>query len=73
MAWMIFVNPVDLPYWLVLWLIIPLCVSVGVVYKTLRTAHPRLLPRELGSLMVYMIGGLVLLGATLWVIQAVFV
>ena len=62
-----------IPAWLVLWLILPLCVVVAVVYKTVRINDIRKLPRQIAALMVYMVGGLVLLGAVLWLVQLCFV
>ena len=55
---MLFVNPVSLPSWLCLWLIVPLCVAVSVVYKTVRVHHLSQLPRQVLTLMAYMFLGL---------------
>lgn len=63
---MLFVNPVSLPSWLCLWLIVPLCVAVSVVYKTVRVHHLSQLPRQVLTLMAYMFLGLGALGAGLW-------
>jgi hypothetical protein len=62
----LFVNPITLSNQAVLWLILPLCLSVAIIYKTIRTRNLRRLPLEIASLMAYMVGGLVLLGAVLW-------
>lgn len=58
-----------IPDGLVLWLILPLCLAVAIVYKTVRINDIRELPRQIATLMIYMVGGLVLLGAGLWLIQ----
>jgi hypothetical protein len=39
------------------------------VYKTLRTRHLQDIPRQVGLLIAYMTGGLVVLGVALWLIQ----
>jgi len=65
----LFVHPMIIPFNTILWLILPLCVSVAVVYKTIRVRRLRQLPLEAGVLVVYMIGGLLVLGASLWVIH----
>ena len=62
----IFVNPVSLPSWLCLWLIVPLCVAVAIVYKTIRVQHLSQLPRQVLLLLAYMFLGLGALGAGLW-------
>jgi hypothetical protein len=64
--------PMSLPPAWTLWMLIPLCVSVAVVYKTCRVEHPRELPRELVILVAYMLGGLTVLGVGLWLIQKLF-
>ena len=71
-AWTLFQNPMLIPEWLVLWLILPLCLAVAVVYKTVRINDIRKLPRQIAALMAYMVGGLVLLGAALWLVQLCF-
>jgi hypothetical protein len=68
----LFVNPILIPQTAVLWMILPMCLSVAIVYKTVRTGDLRKLPREIAGLMVYMTGGLVLLGLVLWLVQTFF-
>jgi hypothetical protein len=46
---------------------------VAIVYKAIRVSDLRRLPREVGALLIYMIGGLFLLGAILWLIQKLFI
>ncbi|MCY2931449.1 MAG: hypothetical protein NTV86_18560 [Planctomycetota bacterium] len=62
----LFFNPVSIPSWLCLWLIVPLCVAVAVVYKTVRVRHLSQLPLQILLLLVYMFVGLTALGAGLW-------
>ena len=67
--WTLFYNPAPVPSSWIMWLVVPLCLSVAVVYKTLRAKHVRQVFREVLVLMVYVIFGLVVLGAVLWAIQ----
>lgn len=68
-AWTLFHNPAPIgdTNW-PLMLLLPLLVSVAIVYKTIRTDNVRRLPIEIGKLIAYMIGGLILLGAVLWLV-----
>lgn len=68
-AWALFYNPITLGFYGELWLLLPLCAAVAIVYKTVRTHHPRHLPREILALMAYMVVGLVVLCTGLWLIQ----
>jgi len=65
----LFLNPLHLPASATLWLVIPLCAAVAIVYKTLRVIHVRQLPREAGALIVYITAGLIVVGAGLWALQ----
>jgi len=69
MAWTVFYNPIALPFDSLLWFLLPLCVAVAVVYKTVRTHDLRRLPLEILVLMGYMLVGLIALGGGLWLIQ----
>ena len=71
-AWILFYNPILVPQTVALWLILPMCLSVAIVYKTVRTHNLRKLPIEIAGLMVYMVGGLVLLGLVLWLVMKFF-
>ncbi len=66
----IFYNPMTLPCDSLLWLMLPLTVSVAIVYKTLRTPHLRRLPLQVLALIGYMAAGVVALAVGLWAIQA---
>ena len=65
-AWTLFKHPMTLHFDSLLWLLIPLCAAVAIVYKTVRTQNIRRLHLEILYLMAYMIGGLVILGIILW-------
>jgi hypothetical protein len=67
---MIFIHPVTLPCDSLLWLMLPLTVSVAIVYKTLRTNNLRRLPLQVLGLIGYVVGGAVALAIGLWAIQA---
>lgn len=71
-AWTLFYHPVTLPASWALWMVLPVLLAVAVVYKTLRTENLRRLPLEIAALMGYMVGGLVVLGVGLWLVQACF-
>ena len=67
-AWALFDNPTILTFDGLLWLVLPLCASVAVVYKTVRVEHLRRLHVEILVLIAYMVGGLAALGAGLWAV-----
>ncbi len=71
-AWTLFQNPITVPASLSLWLILPLCFSIALVYKTIRIGEIRSLPRHIPILIAYMTGGLVILGGALWLLQICF-
>lgn len=68
-AWTLFKHPVTLHFHSLLWLLLPLCVSVAVVYKTVRTTNLRRLHIEIIILIGYMAGGLAALGLGLWLVH----
>ncbi len=70
-AWILFYNPMPLRAdgW-TLWLIVPLCASVAITYKAIRTQNLRRLPLEVLGVIAYMIAGLIALGGGLWALQA---
>jgi len=67
-AWTLFLHPMRLGSQYVLYLILPLCVSVAVVYKTVRTKNLRRLWLETLVLIGYMVLGLVALAVGLFVL-----
>lgn len=68
-AWVPFLQPMPLPESVILFLVLPLCYGVAVVYKTLRAYRVGQIPRQAGLLAAYMTGGLVALAAGLWLVQ----
>jgi hypothetical protein len=66
---LLFYNPITLGFYSELWLVLPLCAAVGVVYKTIRIHDLRRLPWEVLYLLAYMVAGLILLAAVLWLIH----
>ena len=65
----LFYNPTIVPFGKLLWLLLPLCASVAIVYKTVRTDNVRKLHIEVLVLLVYILLGLIALGAGLWAIH----
>ncbi|MDP6545703.1 MAG: hypothetical protein QGH60_17100 [Phycisphaerae bacterium] len=65
----LFVHPHILQFDTILWLVMPLCASVAIIYKTVRVHDLRQLPRQAGTLIILMLAGLFALGAGLWVIH----
>ena len=68
-AWRLFYNPITLSFYHELWLLLPLCAAVGIVYKTIRVTHLGHLARQVLFLMAYMLAGLVILAVALWLIH----
>ncbi len=64
---MIFKHPVQLGINHI-WLVIPLCMVLAVVYKTIRVRHLRQLPLQILGLWAYIFVGLAALAATLWLL-----
>jgi hypothetical protein len=65
----LFHHPIVLPFGAQLWLVLPLCAVVAIVYKTIRVPDLRHLWRAVAGLMAYMVAGLVVLSAVLWLID----
>ncbi len=64
----LFYKPIVISWDAVLWLVLPLCVSVAAVYKTIRTENVRKLPLQIVALVGYMVAGLIFLGLAMWAI-----
>ncbi len=64
---MIFKHPVQLGIDHI-WLVIPLCIVLAVVYKTIRVRHLRQLPLQILGLWAYIFVGLATLAAALWLL-----
>ncbi|MBI5723210.1 MAG: hypothetical protein HZA50_04575 [Planctomycetes bacterium] len=69
LAWTLFYNPVPMPSTWSFWLLLPLCLSIVVVYRTIRTKDMRRLPMEILRLSIYMAAGLSILGLALWLLR----
>ena len=68
-AWTLFYKPMTLHFNSLLWLVIPLCVAVAIVYKTVRIRSLGRLHVQIASLILQMLGGLIALGVGLWLIH----
>lgn len=67
--WIPFVTPMSIRQGIIFWLMIPLCLAVIIVYRTVRTNDVRKLPREILKMSAYFGGAVMLLGVTLWLIM----
>ena len=65
----LFYNPITLSFESELWLLLPLCAAVGLVYKTIRVESITHLFKEFVLLLLYMAFGLVVLCTLLWMID----
>lgn len=70
LAWSIFYNPLPLQTSVVLWLVLPLCLAVAIIYKTVRAQNLNRLWLDIALVMLYIVVGLSALGGGLWLIQA---
>jgi hypothetical protein len=62
-----FLQPLPIwDYWP--WLLLPLCVAVAVVYKSIKCRHMRQVPKEAGVLTLYILGGMAGAAAALAVV-----
>ncbi len=68
LGWTIFYNPMSLPFNSLLWLLLPLCGAVAIIYKTCRVGKISRLWPQIISLLVYMVVGLAALCVVLWVV-----
>ncbi|HDZ22583.1 hypothetical protein LCGC14_0284050 [marine sediment metagenome] len=69
-AWTLFVNPIAMPPGSILWLCIPLCVSVAAIYRTLRVERLAGVWWRILVLTAEIVGGLFALAVVLWLILA---
>ena len=65
----LFYNPITLSFESELWLLLPLCAAVGLVYKTIRVDHISHLLKGLLVLWLSMALGLFALCTLLWMID----
>lgn len=68
----LFYNSAQIPWRAAMWFVIPLCLAVTIVYKTVRIDDLRKLPIQSVMLMGYLLICLLALGVVLWLIQAIF-
>ena len=68
-AWTLFYHPMTLRFDSLLWLLLPLCASVAIVYKTIRSDNIHRLHLQILSLTALMLAGLVALGLGLWLLH----
>jgi len=66
-GWRLFVNPIELGVNHV-WLVLPLCAVLAVVYKTIRVPHLRQLPLQVLTLWAYILLGLAGLGVAFFLL-----
>ncbi|MHC4986640.1 MAG: hypothetical protein ACYTFO_10860 [Planctomycetota bacterium] len=66
----LFVHPMVLSGEVILWLALPLCVSIAVIHRTMRAEHLRGLAWRIAGLSGLMMGGLAVLAAVLWLLLA---
>lgn len=72
LAYTPFIHPAPLwDYWV--WLLIPLCVSVSVVYKTIKCRYVDQIPREATALTMYILLAMAGVALGVWLIYMVFV
>ena len=64
-----FYHPMTLSFDELLWLLLPLCASLSITYKAIRTESLRRLPLEVLTLFCYLVIGLLGLGTGLWLVQ----
>ena len=71
-GWTLFYHPMVLNFQELLWILLPLCILVAISYKAVRTENLRRLPLEILQLSLYLIAGIIGLGAGLYVIQRIW-
>ena len=64
---MIFKHPIQMGVNHI-WLVLPLCMVLAVVYKTIRVKHLRQLPLQILGLWAYIFVGLVSLAVAFWLL-----
>jgi len=56
-----FIHPLILPFWALLAMLLPLCLAVAIIYKTVRVPDVRRLAPDVLTLFLYMLAGLAVL------------
>ena len=54
------------------WLLVPLCAAVALVYKSIKCAEMKRVPREAATLFAWIIGGMVLSAVALTLVVKLF-
>lgn len=68
----LFLTPLPLwDYWV--WLLIPLCVAVSIVYKTIKCRYVYQIPREALLITLWIIAAMIGVGAGVWLTYKIFV
>ena len=65
----LFYHPLQWSSDSLLWMVLPLCASVAIVYKAIRTRDLRRLGLEVLGVIAFMVAGMVALAVVLWLIQ----
>ena len=68
----IFVHPILRSPVTSMYMLIPLCLAIATIYKTLRTDDPRKLPYQIAKWTVMVLAFGVLLGLGIYVLQYIF-
>jgi len=68
----LFVHPMHIERWQQTLLLLPLCLSISLVYKTTRCAELRQIPLATLALWITIVLGMYLVGVGLWVVYTVF-
>jgi hypothetical protein len=68
-AWVPFVEPLQISATAIFWLLLPLLLAVAIVYKAVRSQDLHRIGIEIAGLMLYMVAGLTALGAGLWLVH----
>jgi len=67
-GWQVFLNPIEMGSGYV-WLVLPLCAVLAIVYKSIRVQHLGRLPLAILELWGYMLGGFVVVGLAFWLLS----
>ena len=68
MAWTVFANPMPIPADKILWLAVPLCLTIAIIHRTMRARSLKNLAWRITVLTAQMVLGLTALAVVLWLI-----
>ena len=72
LAYIPFVTPLPVwDYWA--WLLLPLCIAVAVVYKTIKCRYVRQIPKEAAAITLWIILSMASVAAGIWGLYQVLV